>query len=202
MSRTLEKQSAILKAAKTLFLQKGFQSTSMDEITALAEVSKRTVYHHFPDKVSLFKAIIKLHWDEVMQKRQSKLNAEMPPEQALTAFCQDFMAFAYHVDTMSLFRLMIAEGHALPHLSDLVVAQGKAPFTQELIDYLSAQKTNGILKIEQVDLAASHLLGMLKEDQFWPKMLGFIPVIDLAKTDLLICEAVRVFLCYYRKKSA
>ena len=75
MSRTLEKQSAILKAAKTLFLQKGFQTTSMDEITALAEVSKRTVYHHFPDKVTLFKAVIKLHWDEIMQKRQSKLNA-------------------------------------------------------------------------------------------------------------------------------
>ncbi len=201
MSRTLEKQSAILKAAKTLFLQRGFQTTSMDEITALAGVSKRTVYHHFPDKVTLFKAVIKLHWDEIMQQRQAKLNAEMPPEQALTLFCQDFMGFAYHTDTMSLFRLMIAEGHALPHLSDLVLAQGKAPFTQELIYYLNAQQIKGVFKIEQVDLAASHLLGMLKEDQFWPKMLGFIPEVDLSKTDLLIREAVRVFLCYYQKKS-
>src|SRR5579859_870394 len=45
---------AILQAATTLFLRNGYVGTSMDEIAALAGVSKQTVYKHFADKERLF----------------------------------------------------------------------------------------------------------------------------------------------------
>ena len=49
---------AILEAATTLFLRNGYLGTSMDEIAALARVSKQTVYKEFSGKESLFSEIV------------------------------------------------------------------------------------------------------------------------------------------------
>jgi AcrR family transcriptional regulator len=51
--RSARKRSAILEAATTVFLDNGYLGTSMDEIAALARVSKQTVYKHFADKERL-----------------------------------------------------------------------------------------------------------------------------------------------------
>src|SRR5947207_9408564 len=56
--RSARKRQAILDAATTAFLSKGYLGTSMDEIAALARVSKQTVYKHFADKESLFTEIV------------------------------------------------------------------------------------------------------------------------------------------------
>jgi TetR/AcrR family transcriptional regulator, mexJK operon transcriptional repressor len=52
--RSARKRRAIMEAATTVFLGKGYLGTSMDEIAALAAVSKQTVYKHFADKEGLF----------------------------------------------------------------------------------------------------------------------------------------------------
>src|SRR5438874_1011894 len=46
----LASSGPILEAATTLFLRRGYLGTSMDEIAALASVSKQTLYTHFADK--------------------------------------------------------------------------------------------------------------------------------------------------------
>src|SRR5205823_14953845 len=56
--RSARKRRAILDAATQVFLSKGYLGTSMDEIAALAEVSKQTVYKHFADKEALFNEIV------------------------------------------------------------------------------------------------------------------------------------------------
>src|ERR1041385_1502824 len=57
-TRSTRKQRAIMDAARTLFLEQGYAGTSMDEVAGLAGVSKQTVYKHFTDKESLFRAIV------------------------------------------------------------------------------------------------------------------------------------------------
>jgi len=57
--KDLEKRAAILEAAKTLFLSRGFGATSMDAVAAGAGVSKLTVYNHFSDKDTLFLEAVK-----------------------------------------------------------------------------------------------------------------------------------------------
>ena len=42
-NRSARKRRAIMEAATTVFLRSGYLGTSMDEIAALAEVSKQTV---------------------------------------------------------------------------------------------------------------------------------------------------------------
>ncbi|MEU1205438.1 helix-turn-helix domain-containing protein [Nocardia sp. NPDC005825] len=47
-------RAAILNAALELFVTRGFESTTVDDIAELADVSKGAVYHHFRDKSEMF----------------------------------------------------------------------------------------------------------------------------------------------------
>ena len=63
--RSARKRRVILEAATTAFLRHGYLGTSMDEIAALAGVSKQTVYKHFADKERLFSEIVTATVDEI-----------------------------------------------------------------------------------------------------------------------------------------
>src|SRR5258705_9607317 len=48
----------ILDAAQQVFLKRGYQSASVDEISEMAPASKPTIYAHFDGKEALFEAVI------------------------------------------------------------------------------------------------------------------------------------------------
>jgi len=54
----LVRESEIIAAAEKLFIVKGFDNTTMDEIAKAAEFTKRTVYQYFISKENLFYAVI------------------------------------------------------------------------------------------------------------------------------------------------
>lgn len=49
---------ALLNAAAQEFAEHGFANTSITQIATAARVTKGAVYHHFPDKVGLFEALL------------------------------------------------------------------------------------------------------------------------------------------------
>ena len=51
--RHAQTRTAIADAAVALFLERGFVQTTMDDVAAAAQVSRRTVYRHFPSKDDL-----------------------------------------------------------------------------------------------------------------------------------------------------
>lgn len=55
--KKIETRESILKAARHLFEDKGYEETSIDEITEKADVSKGTFFNYFPSKDSLLTAI-------------------------------------------------------------------------------------------------------------------------------------------------
>jgi AcrR family transcriptional regulator len=57
--RTEATRYAILAAATSLFGDKGFTATPMDEIATAAGVAKGAVYHHFPTKEAVFEAVLR-----------------------------------------------------------------------------------------------------------------------------------------------
>jgi AcrR family transcriptional regulator len=52
-------RDAIVAAPTSLFGQKGFAATSVDEIAAAAGVAKGAVYHHFANKEAVFEAVLR-----------------------------------------------------------------------------------------------------------------------------------------------
>lgn len=53
-----EKQRNILDAAEELFANKGFAETPTAEIARKAGVTEKTLFKHFPTKLTLFKRVL------------------------------------------------------------------------------------------------------------------------------------------------
>ena len=70
----LDKRLKIVTAAETLFDQKGFKSTSMQEIAIEAGISKGAVYLHFKSKDELLLAVCESHTNHISSKVKEILN--------------------------------------------------------------------------------------------------------------------------------
>lgn len=56
--RVVRTRAAVLAAARTLVLQQGVSSTTMEQVAFEAGVTKRTLYNNFADKDTLFRQIV------------------------------------------------------------------------------------------------------------------------------------------------
>jgi len=63
--RKLEIRGRLLDAARSLFDQKGFGATTVDEICERADVAQKTFFNHFPTKQHVVREIAETFLDEV-----------------------------------------------------------------------------------------------------------------------------------------
>lgn len=188
------KHAAILGAAQKVFLKQGFKAASMDEVAQQANVSKKTVYDHFDNKKGLFEAMLKEHWHKLLRIDTALFDERKTIAENLAHFAKVFLRFLYQQETIDLFRLLIGEANQFPELAEHIIVDGKPPFTKKLVEYLNQKKTSGELNIDNAERAALYFMGLLKEQHFWPMMLGFTKQKKIANPNKLIDEAVAIFL--------
>jgi AcrR family transcriptional regulator len=85
-------KNKILDAAEHLFADKGFNGTSLREITSLAEVNLAAVNYHFGSKKELIKAVMSRYMNELSPRLESSLQVLCDNEQQPT-LVEVFSAF-------------------------------------------------------------------------------------------------------------
>ncbi|MEC0245390.1 TetR/AcrR family transcriptional regulator [Paenibacillus chitinolyticus] len=63
-----EAKTIILNHAKLLFIEKGYDRATMDDLCALTQMSKGNLYHHFKNKEVLFLQLLTRHSEQMSQK--------------------------------------------------------------------------------------------------------------------------------------
>lgn len=71
--KKLETKANILRASRRLFEKKGFENTSIEEITEKADVSKGTFFNHFTNKESLLAGIAEEEVDSILSYVEEEL---------------------------------------------------------------------------------------------------------------------------------
>jgi AcrR family transcriptional regulator len=108
--RTEATRSALIDAARRLFVEKGYAETSTPEIVATAGVTRGALYHHFADKQALFRAVAELESAAVAHEIEQAAPAELPPKEALICGGETFLrAMAVGGRT----RLLLLDGPAV-----------------------------------------------------------------------------------------
>ncbi|MGX1128049.1 TetR/AcrR family transcriptional repressor of mexJK operon [Streptomyces glaucescens] len=163
-SRSARKHQAILDAATTVFLNKGYAGTSMDDIAKLAAVSKQTVYKHFADKEKLFAEIVLATTDRI--DAMVDLVADVPVdaeglEENLTRLARQFLAALTRPQVIQLRRLIIANADAFPELGAAWYEQGFERVLATLAATFQRLTDQGLLKTDDPMLAAHHFAGLL-----------------------------------------
>lgn len=85
-------QTAIVRAAKRIFGERGFAATTMDDIAAGAHVAKGAVYHHFPTKEALFEAVFEQASLELVSDLDRISRAEKDTLAAIAAGTQAYFS--------------------------------------------------------------------------------------------------------------
>jgi AcrR family transcriptional regulator len=85
-------RTAIVKAARRIFGDRGFGAGTIDDIAASARVAKGAVYHHFSTKEALFEAVFELVSLELVSELDRISRAEKDPLAAMAAGTQAYFA--------------------------------------------------------------------------------------------------------------
>jgi AcrR family transcriptional regulator len=87
------RRESILAASKRLFVEKGYNSTTMEEIAELAELSKGAVYYYFSSKNDILGHLICEHMKMLQEMFEESLAELESPEEKLTALTGTFLRF-------------------------------------------------------------------------------------------------------------
>ena len=159
MPLSAQKRSTILEAAATVFLRNGYVGTSMDEIAALAAVSKQTVYKHFADKERLFAEIVTATVNEAsdpVYEEVLHLQDSGDVEADLRDLARRQLAKVMQPRLLQLRRLVIGESGRFPELGRAFYEQGPGRTIAALAAAFSRLAERGALRLDDPQLAAEH----------------------------------------------
>ena len=77
------RKQELLKIAYQMFIQKGYERTSIDDIIAEAHIAKGTYYYHFSSKEATLEAVIDMMLNNEVQRAQAVLSAPIPVAEKL-----------------------------------------------------------------------------------------------------------------------
>jgi len=73
-----ERREQLLDVGRTLFAERGFEATSIEEIAARAGVSKPVVYEHFGGKEGLYAVVVDREMSDLLQRLTTALSSGHP----------------------------------------------------------------------------------------------------------------------------
>lgn len=199
---TDRKRDAIVQAAIGEFREHGFNGTSMDRVAAAAEVSKRTVYNHFPSKDELFGAILERLWECSQSLADVAYDPARPLRAQLLAVLAQKMALLNDASFIDLSRVAIAEMMHTPERAQAMVAR-LSEKEEGLPRWIRAAQQDGALRADVDPQYAAHQLhGMVKSFAFWPQLAMGQPPLTPVQQAQVLGDAVDMFLGFYARQPA
>jgi TetR/AcrR family transcriptional regulator, regulator of autoinduction and epiphytic fitness len=195
---TDRKRDAIVQAAIVEFRANGFEATSVDKVAARAEVSKRTLYNHFPSKDELFAAILHILWETSASELQRAFEPARPVRDQPLELLQGKLAMLADDNFLALARVAIAAGlHSPERAQEMVARIGEKD--GGMLDWMRAAQKHGALKAGDAAQAVKQLESLVKGVAFWPQVAMGQPRLTPAAQKKLAAATVDLFLSHYGK---
>ncbi|MEX5709712.1 TetR/AcrR family transcriptional regulator [Parafrankia sp. FMc6] len=206
------KREAIMEAALDLFVRQGYAATTLDDIATATPVSRQTVYNHFGDKETLFRAVIDTHLNATLEALHAPADqpvtgpAERPvdAESQLNDLARRLTAIFLNPRTASLRRLLQSEGPRQPHLLELWRTRVAGPVWSEVISQLTRLTHAGALRIDDPVRAASQFIVLVTGTAWQITEVGVVlypppPGVDGEQLDTAVRSCVALFVRGYRQ---
>lgn len=145
---------ALLETAMRLFLERGLDAASIDEIAKQAGVAKRFLYARYRDKSELFAAAV----DHMIVEKLQELHAFQPPrrraEVGLIEFGRKLKETATAPDGLALMRLFISAAPKFPGLAQRFYDRNRRRGVSEIQRILAFYAERGEIELKQPQLMA------------------------------------------------
>jgi len=191
------KHQAILDAAAAEFRAHGFQGTSMDRISERAQVSKRTVYNHFPSKDDLFRAILSDVWTRGIAVSDIPFRSDAGLEDQLTEIARAEIDYLSKEESLELARALMVATMQAPELASSTLEE-LLELDVGIVAWVRAATEHGALSVADPEMAGHQFKALIKAFAFWPQVMLGQPPLSQDEADAVIASAIEVFLAAYR----
>ncbi|MEI7661126.1 MAG: TetR/AcrR family transcriptional regulator [Bacteroidota bacterium] len=158
-SGNAKKQDAILSAAQKRLGLYGFEKTTMSEIAADLNLSKASLYYYFPDKESLWCAVLDKEQDEFFSLMNSRLKEYYDPETIISEFVK--WRHGYFTTFLNLTKFRFSDRNELrPHYRTMIDKFRKHE-EQQVTGILKQGVLSGVFDIENPEQTARMFLEIL-----------------------------------------
>jgi AcrR family transcriptional regulator len=167
-----ETRAVIVDAARHAFAANGFAGTSTEALARSAGVSTKTLYRLFPTKAGLFEAMVIDRTDALVSTVKLRACDGGDVETALAEallMCGELMLDG---EVIALQRVIAGESDKFPEIAETFFNKAIMRTQGALADWLRVQVKRGTIALDDADIAAGMLLGMLALQPLRATMFG------------------------------
>lgn len=155
-----ETRAIIFEAARSEFAHSGYAATSMESVARRAGVSTKTLYRLVPTKAALFEAMITERIDRfvsVVNLGACKGDVEAALTKALI-ICGELLLEG---EVITMQRVILGDSDKFPEIAETFYHKAIRRTEDALADWLRRQQKRGTIELDDPQVAAGMLLGML-----------------------------------------
>ncbi|HEY9856811.1 MAG TPA: TetR/AcrR family transcriptional regulator [Stenomitos sp.] len=194
--RAQQKRDAIVKAASVLFLERGFNGVSLDDVLQVTGGSKSTLYSYFGSKDGLFEAVILRICDEALIPLRALELHHLPLREALTRMGVSVLNVLSEPVAVEAYRLAISEAPRHPEAARAYYEAAPNVAAGILATYLAERQAAGELRgdLGEPRRLASLFIDSLVHNLLMKALLGIAPVLRRDEDDPFVRDAVEAFM--------
>jgi AcrR family transcriptional regulator len=179
-TRRSNRRVQILRRAAHLFLKRGFEGTSMDDIAGALKITKPALYYYFKSKQHLLAAIID-HAQDILQARlQEVIETSTTDEELLHRALHMHALGITHADDAAYSLLGIEETRYLLPADRRRISRRKKEYIDFIRDTLNRLKAQGKLRHVETTAAAYSLAAIVLWIPKWYKRGGRLSAQEVA----------------------
>ncbi|BBN81533.1 TetR family transcriptional regulator [Pseudoalteromonas sp. A25] len=186
------KQQDILRAAVSLFAKNGLSATTMEQISANANVSKRTLYKHFANKEALFDAVVDLLISRIEPLTAIQFIPNYDFYTQLKHLAVNAVTLLSDEDYIKLSRIVIIESMRSQQQAQLLNERFMNCEKALLQWFEDAANAKCLAKFD-AQIAAAFFWGGLKKLTFWEQAIKWQAPLDEKALDELIEQVCSLF---------
>lgn len=155
------KRRQILDGARRMFLSKGFEAASMQDVARAAGVSKGTLYVYFDGKEAMFEALVlqECGWLQRTIRQLGSGSGTVADE--LRQIARGIIDTLLQDEVLAAMRMMIGAGEKFPDLARRIYHAGPEHSVETLADYFRRRVAQGDLAMTDCPEAAAEFVDLV-----------------------------------------
>jgi AcrR family transcriptional regulator len=145
--RTAIKREKIVRSAAKLFLERGYDSVSINEIIAVVGGSKETIYSNFGNKAQLFEAVVERLCADVTIRIDTRPIGSL--EEQATRIAHSFVSTVLTPQIISFHRLVTSIGREFPAAGRLFYQTGPETVYRIFAEWIAQHQKHGNIRADQ-----------------------------------------------------
>lgn len=191
-----KRRKAMVEAAYSLFIEKGYASVSVDDIIRVSKGSKSSLYKFFGSKEGILKAVVESLAEDMLREIHLEFPSAKNPREALNRIGMVLVDMALSENAINQHRHAVSHAKAFPDVAKLWYESGPKRTFDGLAEYLEREAAAGRLRIADPGRAALLFAGMIIFHENM-RLLVCLPRSKRSELKEMVSEAVEVFLAAY-----